>query len=190
MLGRYCYNSIYGNGSTMHLRADHTFEFKWFEGLNAGTTLGTWERKTDKIILNSRMQSREEPHEFEIIQLERGEGDSLVIQLIDTEEETIPFANCMLMRDSLLAGQSTNLDGKAVLPRLDADSLIISYLGYKTIRCKYEPSVSSYVFKMQASNYYYQYFTDAVWEFKKGRLYDPSIKKTKHQKQNYYSRCE
>lgn len=174
----------------MHLRPDHTFEFKWFEGLNAGTTLGTWAQEGDNIILNSRMQSSEEPHDFEIIQLERGEGDSLVIHLIDTEQETIPLANCMLKRDSVLAGASTNLNGRAVLPRLDGDSLIISYLGYKSIRCKYDPSVASYVFKLQASNYYYQYFTDAVWEFKKGRLYDPSIKKTKNQKQNYYSRCE
>lgn len=116
-------------------------------------------------------------------------SDSLQIKLVGKENESIPFATCVLKRDTTtFIGAITGLDGETFLPAVRADSLIISALTYMTIRCKYDSSVSSYVLRMEEGDDYYRYFTDEKWTFKKNRLLAPSTKSDKQVNVRCYER--
>jgi len=67
---------------------------------------------------------------------------------------------------------------------VDSDSLTIQYVGYKTIKLKYDKTVSHYEVKMKEVNDYYEYFIDKILIFKNERLYDKTIKIRK----KYYDR--
>jgi len=193
IIGKYQWDGFYGVGSTIELKEDQTFEYNWQAGLIWGTTFGTWEREGTKIILNSEIQPSENGIEnFEIIRTERRSSDSLSIKVFGTDNETVPFADCVLKGDTTtLARASTDFQGETMLPRLDvADSLIISFVGYKLIRHKLNSTISTYVFKMKEANHYYEYFTNETWTYRNGRLYYPSIRKDRYVKKNYYKRLK
>jgi hypothetical protein len=190
--GKYQWNGVYGIGSTIELKTDQTFEYNWQTGLIGGTTFGTWEKEGTRITLNSNLQPpKNGTEDFEIIETEKKESDSLLIKVIGPDNESVPFVDCVLKEDtSTLTGASTDFQGQTKLPKLDADSLIISFTGYKTIRHRLDSSFSTYVFKMEEGNEYYEYFTDETWTYKNGRLYDPSIKKDKYVKKDYYEKIK
>jgi hypothetical protein len=192
IIGRYQWNGVYGVISTIKLKADQSFEYNWQIGLIGGTTFGTWEREGSKIILNSELQPFENGIEtFEIIKAERKNSDFLSVKIIGPDNESVPFAACVLKQDTTtLKGVSTDFQGETKLPKLEADSLIISFVGYKTIRHKIDQSISTYVFKMEEGNDFYEYFTNETWTYKNGRLYDPSIKKDKYVKKDYYEKIK
>ena len=192
IVGKYQWNGVYGVGSIIKLEADQTFEYNWQTGLIGGTSIGTWKIEGNKITLNSDLQPPEKGiQNFEIIETTKNESDSLSIKVLGPDNENVPFANCVLKQDTLtVTGASSDFQGEVMLPKLEADSLIISFIGYKTIRHTLDSSVSNYIFKMEERNEYYEYFTDETWVYKKWRLYDPSIKKDKYVKKNYYERIK
>ena len=192
IVGKYQWNGVYGVGSTIKLEADQTFEYKWQTGLIGGTSIGTWKKEGNKITLNSDLQPPEKGiQNFEIIETTKNESDSLSIKVLGPDNENVPFANCVLKQDTLtVTGASSDFQGEVMLPKLEADSLIISFIGYETIRHTLDSSVSNYIFKMEERNEYYEYFTDETWVYKNWRLYDPSIKKDKYVKKNYYERIK
>ena len=190
--GKYKWNGIYGIGSTIELKADQTFEYNSQIGLIGSTTFGTWEKEGIQITLNSNLQPPENGIDnYEIIETEKNESDFLFIKVIGPDNESVPFAACFLKQDTVtLTGASTDFQGITNLPMLKADSLIISFIGYKTIRHRLDSSFSAYIFKMKERSECYEYFTDEKWTFKNGRLYDPSIKKDKYVRKDYYERIE
>ena len=192
IVGKYQWNGVYGVGSTIKLEADQTFEYNWQTGLIGGTSIGTWKKEGNKITLNSDLQPPEKGiQNFEIIETTKNESDSLSIKVLGPDNENVPFANCVLKQDTLtVTGASSDFQGEVMLPKLEADSLIISFIGYETIRHTLDSSVSNYIFKMEERNEYYEYFTDETWVYKNWRLYDPSIKKDKYVKKNYYERIK
>ena len=192
IVGKYQWHGVYGIRSTIELKADQTFEYNWQTGLISGTTFGIWKRDENKITLNSKLQPPEnEIQNFEIIRIEKYKSDSLSIKVIGYDNESLPSAFCVLMKDGLvLTGAGTDLQGETKLPKSEADSLIISFIGYKTISIPPDSSISKYIFKMEEGDEYYEYFTDETWTYKDGRLYDPSIKKDKYVKKNYYERIK
>lgn len=192
IIGKYQWNGIYGIGSTIELKADQTFEYNWQSGLILGTTFGTWEKEGTKITLNSHLQPPENGIEdFEIIETEKKKSDSLLIKVIGSDNESVPFAACVLKQNTtILTVASTDFQGETKLPKLEADSLIVSFIGYKTIRHQLDSSVSTYVFKMEVGNEYYEYFTNETWIYKNERLYDYSIKKNKYVEKDYYEKIK
>lgn len=190
--GIYQWNGIYGVGSTMELNEDQTFKLKWHSGLISGTTIGSWTKKGDKIILNSELQpSEDEDRGFDILKTVTEKSDSIAIQLYDLTKLPVPFAACILKSDSTtLIGASTNFDGEAILPKLNADSLLVSFLSYKTIRLRLDHSVSAYELMMREGNEHYRYFTDEEWKYTNNRLYSPHIKKSEYVSKDYYEKVQ
>ena len=191
--GKYHWSNIYGVHSTIQLNENKTFEYKWQAGLIQGITYGSWNRSGKKIILNSEIQpSDDKQNNFEILKFASGKSDSLSIKVVNLNNEPIGFVHCILKTDTLkLTGASTGFQGKATIPKLKADSLIIIPPGnYKAIHLKFDYSVSRYEFKMDDINENYTYFTEEAWEYKEDRLYDPSIKKDKHTKKCYYEKIK
>lgn len=192
IIGKYQWKGIYGVGSSIELKKDKTFEYNWQTGLVWGTTFGTWKREGKKIILNSELQpSPSGIEDYEIIKTETNSSDSITIKILNPENEPLPFADCVLKSDtSIVTGTSTNLQGEARFSLTKADSLIVMFVGYKTIRHKLDHEVTRYVFKLEEVNEFYEYFTNDTWTYKKDRLYDPSIKKGRYIKKEYYEKMK
>lgn len=189
-VGKYNWTGGYGVGSSMELTKNQTFIYKWQTGLISGTTLGIWKKEGHKIILNSHLQISDEDAGYEIVETKKLNSKVVTLNFVDTKGESVPVVNCFLKGDSAILEEfSTDSHGELKFSRIkEADSLIISSAGFKTIRYKLDPSISNYLFKMKYDNFQYEYFTEEVWVYKKGRLYDPSIKKSKYMKKNYYQR--
>ncbi len=179
---------IYGVGSSIELKENQTFEYNWQTGLIGGTTCGTWKREGNKISLKSEFQPSQKGTDYEIIKSENHNLDTLKIKVFSSDNEILSFASCVLQLDKkTIAYTSTDLQGIATLPKVTADSLIISFIGYKTIQHPLNKNMTYYELKMKESDEYYEYVTNEIWIYKNDRLYDLSIKKDKFKK-NYYER--
>ncbi|MEM6378935.1 MAG: hypothetical protein AAF705_12015, partial [Bacteroidota bacterium] len=175
VIGSYDHNVVYGVGSNLSLKGDQTFEYNWVAGLTEGKTTGSWKMAGRKIILRSERQpSSDRKDTYDILAVEKKPTDSLTIKLLGSKNEKVAFANCMLKKgDAVISGVATNEQGSAKLPKLpEADSLIIQFVGYQTIRHKFDPAVSGYKFRMLDIPEYYVYFEDEVWTFKRRLLND------------------
>jgi len=181
IIGVYNWKPYYGVAMTIELKEDGTFKYKWRNGLISGTTFGKWRRKGASVILNSDLQppiKEIETEGFEIVKTERTKSDSLSITVIE-ENDLLPFAICILKSDSIiLTGSYTELNGKVKLPKFEtADSLIVDFVGHKTIRLKLDDSISSYVLKMYPDPKFntgnYHYFTEEIWTFENEQLCSP-----------------
>ena len=114
----------WGVGSTMELKRDSTFVYKWWAGLMFGETNGTWEVNRSGVVLNSDFQpTREDSVYYKVESYLLGNADSLNINLKD-DLEVIPFASCLVKKDTniLFKGQ-TDLSGNIVVPKVVSGKL-------------------------------------------------------------------
>jgi hypothetical protein len=190
MLGTYHWTGIYGVGASIELKKDGVFEYNWVTGLINGTTIGTWTLEGRKIKLNSEFQPDSDLNkDFEIIWTEKSDTDLLTLKVLDSNGSPVCFASCFLEHNNkVIESSTTDLNGFAKLNKIDSDSLVIRYIGYKTVKIKYDKTVTHYEIKMKEINNYYEYFTEKVLIFKNDRLYDRTIKTDKYVRKNYYER--
>ena len=190
LIGTYHWTGIYGVGTSIELKKDGVFEYNWVTGLINGTTIGTWTVEGKKIKLNSDLQPDTDLNkDFEIIRIEKRDTSLLTLKVLDSNDNPVYFANCFLEHNNkVIKSSSTDLNGFTKLNKIDSDSLTIQFVGYKTVKIKYDKTVSHYEIKMKEINDYYEYFTDKVLIFKNDRLYDRTIKTDKYVRKNYYER--
>jgi len=188
--GKYRY-TFFDCGYTLELRKDSTFEYNWETDLVCGKTKGTWQYSSNKITLNSERQHPLDQNSYRLPMEEIRSHDELMIEVIDQSNEGVEFANCILKSGSTtLAETTTNLNGKAELPRIEADSLIISHIELKSIRYPIRnQEIDYYLFEME-SNKWYRDFVNEVWVYRENKLYDPSIKKSKLTPKPYYKKIK
>lgn len=186
LIGTYHWKGIYGVGASIELKKDGVFEYNWVTGLINGTSIGTWTVEGRKLILNSDLQP---DTDFEIIRVEQRDTSLLTLKVLDSNDIPLYHANCFLEHnDKVIESSSTDLNGFAELNKVDSDSLTIQFIGYKTVKVKYDKTVSHYEIKMKEINDYYEYFTDKVLIFKNNRLYDLTIETDKYVIKNYFKR--
>tara|TARA_R110002050_G_C8793047_1_gene502237 strand:+ start:210 stop:863 length:654 start_codon:yes stop_codon:yes gene_type:complete len=191
IFGKYQWVGFYGHLLTIELKEDKTFEYNWKLHMWSGTTIGTWENEEDTVILNSSIQPNDIPKKaFEIIKTEKSQSDSITIIVIGKENNLLPFVNCVLKRDNtFLIGATTNFRGEAKLPKALADSMHLSFIGYRTINHPVDTTVSKYVFKMEEGDETYKFFKDERWIHDNEKLYDPTFEAPKAKK-SYYEKIK
>lgn len=170
LIGKYQFEFDYWVNSTIDLKENNTFQYEWVAGLSGGTTYGTWKREKNKIVLNSEKQRIKN---YEVIRTDNKKSDSIIVKAVFyMGDEVLPLANCVLeLNRKMVGSSSTNIDGIAVLPKVEADSLQVSFIGLKTIRHKLDKDITYYEFRMK-DDFFYEYFTNDIWVFKNGKLYD------------------
>ncbi len=190
IIGKYQHRGIYGVGSNIAIREDNTFTFHWQTGLVGGTTNGNWELRGNKLILNSDEQPEES---FKIIEREKTNVNQFEIKVIDKKEKYgLIGVSCLLMSDTtFIKGKSTDVNGNCILPfDENSNKLQIRYLGYKSVEIPINKLTSnSFILEIKEEDYY-RYFTNREWKVKRGRIYDPEIRKDKYVKTNYYERVK
>lgn len=183
VVGEYVWHGTYGVGASIKLNADHTFQYEWETGLIGGTTYGAWEIDHNRIILNSYQRPPKDDNQFFVLAFKDSvSNDSVTISILNESHEPLPLASIILKRDSaIISSDQTDHKGMAKLPKGDADSIIVSYIGYKTIRFpNKDQDVNHFEFKMEILEGHYKYFVDEEWIFRNGKLIDPtgnSVKK-------------
>ncbi len=172
-------SNIFGCSELMTLKSDSTFLFKWSGGLIFGETTGSWQIVKNKIILNSERQPIKDPIDYKVTKLRVRDSDSIFISVqVEETKNPMPLAICSLKRKNIvLAETTTNALGETKLPISNADSIIISYVGFKPIRCSINSEhFNTYFFYMKPIDEYYRYFTSEKWNFSKGSLIVPNTK--------------
>jgi len=193
IVGKYQWYGIYGVASNITLNKDNTFIYHWQTGLINGTTNGNWKLKGNTLILNSEKQPFKE-EDFSIKERNKTSDNHFEVKVIDEEEKyELIFATCILEKDTnLIIEKSTDINGNCILPFVEnPDKLKFSYVGYKEVEISTkELTTNSFILEMKEENNYYEYFTNREWKVRKGKIYDPKIRKGKYVKKNYYERIK
>ncbi|MBK0403590.1 hypothetical protein I5M27_11375 [Adhaeribacter sp. BT258] len=190
LIGKYSWKLMDVGGETIELKNDKTFEYTWVTGLAGGETNGSWKIEKNQIIFNSELQPLKESEKYEVLEGFAQTDDSLLIKVTDQYNLPLPYASCVLKSDTtVIAWANTNSKGEAKLPRVNADSLIIPWIGFYTIRHSLDKSFSQYEFKMKDKPEFYQYFTNEIWTYNYGRLYPP-VEKLRYSKKDSFKRIK
>ncbi len=193
IIGKHQYHGIYGVASNITLKEDNTFTYHWQTGLIGGTTNGNWELNGNKLILNSDKQPVKE-EDFKIRERDETNLNQFEIKIIDEKEKyELVAVSCLLMNDTtFIKGKSTDVNGNCILPFDEiSNKLQISYLGYRPVEIPINQLTSnSFIIEIKEERDYYRYFTNREWKVKRGRIYDPEIRKDKYVKKNYYERVK
>ena len=185
IVGSYHVGDYFELNKYIDLFDDSSFEYRWQMGLLYGKTTGMWKLEGKRIILNSDKQPLEKgAKKYEISSIEREPSDSLRVGVFDLNNQPISFAHIILKLDSkIVTGKVLNIEGTAVIAKQKVDEILISAMFLEPISHSLDSTVSFIEFKLyEYPDKYYQFFTNEVWKYKKGRLYAPSIKGDKYMK--------
>ena len=190
--GKYQLNiDTYGIVKTIELSADSTFVYDWVEGLNSGSTAGVWKIEGDKIVLNSYCQHEIEADEI-VVRMEKNtlDSDSLLIQVIDINNNPIPFTKCFTtFKSKVVSAAYTNINGRAKLSKSNADSLIIRNVDFGNVQLKHDPLTTYYKIVLKSKYINFRSFQSEEWEYKNNRLYYSSKGKNKFNT-DYYRKID
>lgn len=189
--GTYRWSCIYGVGSEIELNIDSTFQYTWFAGLNNGVTEGVWTINKNKIVLNSEKQPG-----FGVTREYVTVSDSTTIcidqnsKLLDDVE--LGFTSAVLVKVDK-SKKNIKFDSQMCITFLtkQVDSIYITSMFKEPIHLSVEELKSNnYYLEMKEWRSHYRYFTDEEWLYKRGRIYNPAIKKDRNIKENYYKRIK
>lgn len=191
VVGRYSWSCIYGVGSEIEFNIDSTFKYTWFAGLNNGVTEGNWTIKNNKIVLNSEKQPG-----FDVTREYNTTSDSTTIcidqnsKLLDDSDLGFTTAVIVKMDKSK---SKIKFDSQMCTTFLtkEVDSIYITSMFKEPIHLSVEELKSNnYYLVMKDWRSHYRYFTDEEWLYKRGRIFNPTIKKDRYIKENYYKRIK
>lgn len=140
IVGRYEFKGIYGISYEMELQSNGKFIFFWQNGLNKGTTSGTWEKEGGFLVLNGGTK----PPDQKIIVKESSHlsKDSLYFEVKDFDENSLGLALIVLNDEKVII---TDGEGKAVIGKTTIKQIKIYYLN---------SDIPNYLIRDQSSNYF------------------------------------
>ncbi len=140
IVGRYEFKGINGISYEMELQSNGKFIFFWQNGLNKGTTSGTWEKEDGFLVLNGGTK----PPDQKIIVKESSHliKDSLYFEVKDFDENSLGLALIVLNDKKVIF---TDGEGKAVIGKTTIKQIKIYYLN---------SDIPTYLIRDQSSNYF------------------------------------
>ncbi|PHR71379.1 MAG: hypothetical protein COA67_06655 [Lutibacter sp.] len=170
-------DNFYGIGSSIKIKGNNSFEYEWVTGLINGITKGKYVINNNKIILNSEFQpeSEEFQNKYRILESENKNLDSIKIRVLEKNGITLNYATCILINgDSLIYVTESDNYGFAKIPKVDADSLGISFIGYDYASIPLNNLKSDYLaIELNEKNpdfEYYQFFTNKNFKIRNNKL--------------------
>jgi len=123
MEGTYEYKGIYGVGYEMELHPNGTFTYNWQNGLNKGTTIGTWIKEDSYLVLNGGSK----PPERKIVVQEslQPSHDSIYIEVTNFEGDPLGLANITINGTHPVVA---DVEGKAVIENMKIEKIKVNYL--------------------------------------------------------------
>jgi hypothetical protein len=192
VVGKYSYKAAgYGIGSTIEFKEDKTFIYTWVTGLINGTTEGTWSISGKKIILNSE-RKKSDMLKFRILENSGNNSDFYSFKFLDENKDILPKVICLLLNESdKIKSVDANFDGKLQLSKAeDFQKLRFIFLGFHEFEIKKEDLKGNVTLMMIQKETHYQYFENEVMILKEDKIYTDLIKKTRHVKNDFFTRID
>jgi len=191
-VGRYSYEAKgYGVGSTVEFNEDKTFIYTWVTGLLKGTTEGTWSFSDNKIVLNSN-RKKSEVVKFRILENSDNNSDFFSFKFLDENKDILPKVICLLLNESdKIKSIDANFDGELQLSKdEDFQKLRFIFLGFHEFEIKKEDLNENVTLMMIQKESHYQYFENEVMILKGDKIYTDLIKKTRHVKNDFFTKVD
>ena len=192
VVGKYSYiASGYGIGSTIEFKEDKTFIYNWVTGLLSGTTEGTWFVSGKKIILNSD-RKKSDVIKFKILENSENSLDFYKLKFLDDNKDILPKVICLFLKESgEMKELDANFDGELrVSKNEDFQKVKFIFLGFHEFEIKKEDLKGNVALMMFQKETYYQYFENEVMIFKGDKIYTDLIKKTRHVKNDFFTKID
>ena len=191
IVGKYSYKGIYGIGSTIDFNEDKTFIYKWVEGLIGGSTKGTWSVSGKKIILNSD-RKKSDVIKFKILENSENNLGFYELKFLDENKDILPKVICLFMKESdEIKELDANFDGELrVSKNEDFQKVRFIFLGFHEFEIKKEDLKGNVTLMMIQKESHYQYFENEVMILKGDKIYTDLIKKTRHVKNDFFTRID
>ncbi len=124
MIGTYRNIEGYGVEQELHIKDNGMFTYNWIEGLNKGTTNGTWKNEDSGLILNG---GTKQPEQKIIVQENtQASSDSIYIEVMSFEGEPLGKVSVVL-NDKI--GVVGDLEGKIIIDKIPIKKIKVNYLG-------------------------------------------------------------
>jgi hypothetical protein len=192
IIGKYSYKaSGYGIGSTIEFKEDKTFTYTWVTGLLNGTTEGTWSVLGKKIILNSD-RKKSDSIKFRILENSDNNSDVYSFKFLDENENIVPNVNCILLKDNYeIKGLEANFDGELQISKNhDFQKIKFLFTGFQEFEINKEDLKGNATLMMTQIEKYYHYFDNEIMILKGGKIYSDLIKKTRHVKNDFFTKVD
>ena len=192
IIGKYSYKaSGYGIGSTIEFKEDKTFTYTWVTGLLNGTTEGTWSLSGKKIILNSD-RKKSDVIKFKILENSENNSDFYKLKFLDENKDILPKVICLFLKESgEIKELDADFDGELrVSKNEDFQKVRFIFLGFHEFEIKKEDLKGNVTLMMFQKETYYQYFENEVMIFKGDKIYTDLIKKTRHVKNDFFTKVD
>jgi len=173
--GSYQYEGVYGVTYEMELHSNSTFTYNWQNGLNKGTTIGTWKKVDAFIILNGGTKPPEQ--KIMIQESLHPSKDSIYIEVTNFEGDALGMATIMMNEEKELV---TDAQGKAVIGLPTIRKIKINYLAFNIPEYQVKnPYANHFVIKAYTELYPSVYFENAKVQIKRNQLIIPGKPLTK-----------
>ena len=189
VIGKYKWDRIYGVESTIELKEDFSFKYEWQEGLAFGTTKGHYRISKNKIILTSEYPNPNGYHPKVLMESKSG-GEEFTLIVLDHFGQPAYGHTWAIKNDSnQFTKGKLDINGRTSIKKEKGkDSLIVLTSGSEPIRIKIDSNLSYIKLQALEPKEFYHFFNDVSWTYRKGRIYNPEIKKDGIVKKNYYSK--
>jgi|GEM_PF-4707215 len=189
VVGRYEYNDGISYYSSIELKSDSTFYFRYEEGWLSSVSSGEWRVDGKHVVLNSFQKKHKKG--YAIIDSIGRLSDSIVIFVIDIHGNKLPFTSVRLVKENNTKIEILDFESNIKFLKSRYDSVYVKpfycpEIGISVSELKNE----SMTIQFDQGLIYYHYFSNEKWFIKRNRLYDYSVKKNKFQKRNYYIRVD
>lgn len=191
-VGKYSYEAAgYGVGLTIEFKEDKTFTYTWVTGLLNGTTEGTWAVSGKKIILDSD-RKKSDVIKFKILENSENSLDFYKLKFLDDNNDILPKVICLFLKESgEMKELDANFDGELrVSKNEDFQKVRFIFLGFQEFEIKKEDLKGNVTLMMFQKETYYQYFENEVMIFKGDKIYTDLIKKTRHVKNDFFTKID
>jgi len=184
MSGKYYTKGGFEWGSSIWIKEDSTFSYKWQLGLIFGQTDGKWDIKMNKLILNSDLQPLMFPKpDFYILNCNNKNLDKITINLLwtDTTGGLIGAYGEMFYGGKRIDEQISDENGLIMFKKQDFDSIRVSFIGLKNVVLT-NFNNDYYKILTTSVNEMYEYFTDETWKIRGSSLIDKTENKYYYEK--------
>lgn len=169
MEGMYQYKGVYGVAYEMELHPNGKFTYNWQNGLNKGTTTGTWEKEDGLLVLNGG--TKPPVQKIMVQENSHPDKDSIYIEVTNFEGDPLGMANIVFNDEQVIVA---DMEGEAITGKSEVRKIKINYLALVIPEYQVKnPSANHFAIKVYAELNPGVYFENTKVQIKGKKLIIP-----------------
>ncbi|GAB1857295.1 hypothetical protein MHTCC0001_21310 [Flavobacteriaceae bacterium MHTCC 0001] len=192
---KYIWSPFYGVAEVLQLNSDHTFSFKWQQGLIQGVTEGTYIINKNGLTLNSLKQ----PIKTEKFRIDNRQNNQNItgyhIRVKDEYDAPFEYTNCaFIQNDSVIGGTTSKKDGVIIISESQKDNfekIEISFVGYNhAVIDLHKTPYNSFEIILLPESEYYEFFTKEFLKIRGNKIYRFHVSSDGKHKRKIYKKAK